>query len=222
LADFGRLPIPGMVTQTGGRSINTQVLRARIAESRSVWIAALALPLILIAPALWNGYPLLQWDTGGYLARWYEGYLVPSRSTVFALYLHYGEDSRFWINLAIQALATLWILQITLRVLGVTQLFRLVAISLFARADHGAAMACQHTADGYFCRPVGAVAIRAGSTWRERFPRSKSFLCSALPPSRRRPTAPRWACSWVCAASAGSRALSCAAGLHYRGSSTAA
>jgi hypothetical protein len=44
LADFGRLSIPGMVTQTGGRSINTQVLRARIAESRSVWIAALALP----------------------------------------------------------------------------------------------------------------------------------------------------------------------------------
>ena len=40
---------------------------------------------MLLAPALWNGYPLLQWDTGGYLARWYEGYLVPSRSTVFGL-----------------------------------------------------------------------------------------------------------------------------------------
>ena len=52
-----------------------------------------------MAPALWNGYPLLQWDTGGYLARWYEGYLVPSRSTVFGLYLHLGEDSSFWINL---------------------------------------------------------------------------------------------------------------------------
>ena len=48
---------------------------------------------MLLAPALWNGYPLLQWDTGGYLARWYEGYLVPSRSTVFGLYLHFGEDS---------------------------------------------------------------------------------------------------------------------------------
>ena len=57
---------------------------------------------MLLAPALWNGYPLLQWDTGGYLARWYEGYLVPSRSTVFGLYLHFGEDSSFWINLGIQ------------------------------------------------------------------------------------------------------------------------
>ena len=72
----------------GGRHINTQILRARVAESRSVWIAAVAIPLMLLAPALWNGYPLLQWDTGGYLARWYEGYLVPSRSTVFGLYLH--------------------------------------------------------------------------------------------------------------------------------------
>ena len=50
---------------------------------------------MLLAPALWNGYPLLQSDTGGYLARWYEGYLVPSRSTVFGLYLHFGEDSLF-------------------------------------------------------------------------------------------------------------------------------
>ena len=40
---------------------------------------------LLLAPALWNSYPLLQYDTGGYLARWYEGYLVPSRSTVFGL-----------------------------------------------------------------------------------------------------------------------------------------
>jgi hypothetical protein len=84
----------------------------------------------LLAPALWNGYPLLQWDTGGYLARWYEGYLVPSRSTVFGLYLHFGEDSAFWINLGIQALATLWILQLTLRVFGMAQPLRLLAIGL--------------------------------------------------------------------------------------------
>ena len=82
---------------------------------------ALAIPLLLVTPALWNGYPLLQWDTGGYLARWYEGYLVPSRSTVFGLYLHFGEDSHFWINLGIQALATLWILQLVLRVFGMAR-----------------------------------------------------------------------------------------------------
>ncbi|PJG56082.1 hypothetical protein CVM73_07490 [Bradyrhizobium forestalis] len=93
-------------------------------------LAAVALPLLMIAPAFWNGYPLLQWDTGGYLARWYEGYLVPSRSTVFGLYLHYGESFGFWINLAAQSLATLWLLQLTLRVLGLMQTFRFVVISL--------------------------------------------------------------------------------------------
>jgi hypothetical protein len=101
-----------------------------MADAALVWAAAIAIPVLLLAPAIWNGYPLLQWDTGGYLARWYEGYLVPSRSTVFGLYLHFGEGSRFWINLGIQALATLWILQLTLRVLGMLQPFRLIAISV--------------------------------------------------------------------------------------------
>ena len=115
----------------GESHISTQILRARTAvDTRSAWVAAVAIPLMLLAPALWNGYPLLQWDTGGYLARWYEGYLVPSRSTTFGLYLHFGEDSSFWINLGISALATLWILQLTLRVLGQPQPLRLLAISL--------------------------------------------------------------------------------------------
>ncbi|WP_404651115.1 hypothetical protein [Bradyrhizobium sp. USDA 336] len=115
-------------------TITTDQLRARAAGSFWLRLAAVALPLLLpllmIAPAVWNGYPLLQWDTGGYLARWYEGYLVPSRSTVFGLYLHYGEGFGFWINLAAQSLATLWLLQLTLRVLGLMQTFRFVAISL--------------------------------------------------------------------------------------------
>ena len=114
----------------GGIGINTQVLRARAIDPAWVWLSAVAIPLLLIAPALWNGYPLLQWDTGGYLARWYEGYLVPSRSTVFGLYLHFGEGSSFWINLGIQALATLWILQLTLRVLGMAAPWRLATISV--------------------------------------------------------------------------------------------
>ncbi|WP_423875330.1 hypothetical protein [Bradyrhizobium sp.] len=95
-----------------------------------IWGMAVLIPLMLVAPGLWNGYPLLQSDTGGYLARWYEGYLVPSRSTVFGLYLHYGEHTYFWLNLAIQALATMWILQLTLRVLGLAGPWRLFGLCL--------------------------------------------------------------------------------------------
>ena len=60
------------------------------AFSASHIAATLACFVLLLAPALWNRYPLLQYDTGGYLARWHEGYLVPSRSTVFGLFLHFG------------------------------------------------------------------------------------------------------------------------------------
>jgi hypothetical protein len=117
------------VIGNGGRSsINTQTLAARRAGSSWVWASTLGIPLMLVAPAIWNRYPLLQWDTGGYLARWYEGYLVPSRSTTFGLYLHLGEASGFWINLGIQALVTLWILQLTLRVFGITRPSRLMAV----------------------------------------------------------------------------------------------
>ena len=110
-------------------TITTDHVRAGAAGSLWLRLAAIALPLLLIAPAFWNGYPLLQWDTGGYLARWYEGYLVPSRSTVFGLYLHFGQGSWFWINLGIQALATLWILQLTLRVFGMRTPVYVAAVS---------------------------------------------------------------------------------------------
>ena len=128
--DFDVVILPCKLGKTGGRHIHTQLLRARGSDAALVWTAAIAVPLALLAPAIWNGYPLLQWDTGGYLARWYEGYLVPSRSTVFGLYLHAGEGSSFWLNLGIQALATLWILQLTLRVLGMLRPSWLIAISL--------------------------------------------------------------------------------------------
>lgn len=90
----------------------------------------IAIPLLLVSPALWNGYPLLQYDTGGYLARWYEGYLVPSRSTAYGIYLHLGEASHFWFNLGVQAFAVLWIVQSTLRVFGIARPLQIAAVIL--------------------------------------------------------------------------------------------
>src|SRR6516162_11553769 len=86
-----RRPSAQAGTSMGETNVGPRSLDARRTGALSVWIAVIVVPLFLVAPALWNGYPLLEWDTGGYLARWYEGYLVPSRSTVFGLYLHFGE-----------------------------------------------------------------------------------------------------------------------------------
>ncbi len=55
----------------GGRGI-LECLRATAPCGRLPLSLSIAL---LIAPALWNGFPLLQYDTGGYLARWYDGRL---------------------------------------------------------------------------------------------------------------------------------------------------
>jgi hypothetical protein len=82
-------------------------------------VAALAAIVTLLAPALWNGFPLLEYDTGGYLARWFEGTLVPSRSTVYGLFAVAGWPLDFWPVLVLQAAATVWVLAVVLRSYGV-------------------------------------------------------------------------------------------------------
>jgi hypothetical protein len=66
-------------------------------------------------PALWNRFPLLEYDTGGYLARWFEGYLVPSRSTTYGLLLAAGWPLDFWPIVVLQAAVTVWIIALLLR-----------------------------------------------------------------------------------------------------------
>ena len=79
---------------------------------------ALAATLLLLAPAMWNGFPFLQYDSGGYLARWFEGYLVPSRSTVYGLFAVAGWPLDFWPEVLLQAVAAVWIIWLVLRVHG--------------------------------------------------------------------------------------------------------
>lgn len=83
------------------------------------WACAAALAIgVLLVPALWNGFPLLEYDTGGYIARWYEGYLVASRSTTFGLYLTAAQTLDFWPAVLTQAILTVWVIALTLRALN--------------------------------------------------------------------------------------------------------
>jgi hypothetical protein len=91
------------------------------AQSRALAIrvaTALAAIVILLAPALWNRFPLLEYDTGGYLARWFEGYLVPSRSTVYGLFLAAGWPLDFWPVIFLQAASAVWILALVFHTHG--------------------------------------------------------------------------------------------------------
>lgn len=84
-------------------------------------VAALTAVIVLILPALWSGFPLLQYDSGGYIARWYEGYLVPSRSTTFGLFLTASERFNFWPTVAIQSILTVWVVALALRAFGLAK-----------------------------------------------------------------------------------------------------
>ncbi len=91
-------------------------------RNRAVWALAIVLSVtILVAPAIWNQFPLLQYDTGGYLARWYEGTLVPSRAVVYGLILTLGVPLSFWPVLLLQSTLTVWVVALMLRAHGLGQ-----------------------------------------------------------------------------------------------------
>lgn len=89
------------------------------AGRRIAWtISALVMLAALLAPALWNGFPILFHDTGGYLVRPFEGTLVLGRSVVYGLLLAAGRPLGFWPAIVLQAALIAWLLVLTLRAHG--------------------------------------------------------------------------------------------------------
>lgn len=81
-----------------------------------IWPGAFALMMLgLLAPALWNGFPLIFADTGGYLARPFEGTLELGRSALYGAFLASSIRLEFWPNVLAQAALTVWLLALTLR-----------------------------------------------------------------------------------------------------------
>src|SRR5262245_59684326 len=87
---------------------------------------------MLMLPALWNGFPLLQFDTGGYFVRWYEGKLEESRSTVYGLFLNLFSWPDFWPAVVVQAALTVWIVGLVLRVHGLGARARVLIVTVAA------------------------------------------------------------------------------------------
>jgi hypothetical protein len=88
-------------------------------RDRAVWTLAVCVAVfILIAPAVWNGFPLLQYDTGGYMTPWFEGKLEVNRSVPYGLLLVAGRWWDFWPVLLVQAGLTIWVMALTLRAHG--------------------------------------------------------------------------------------------------------
>src|SRR5229473_7414618 len=76
---------------------------------------AAAAVFLLLVPAFWNGFPFLFFDTGGYLARPFDGTLAAGRSVVYGLWLSAGAFGNFWPVVIIQSALTVWIVALTLK-----------------------------------------------------------------------------------------------------------
>jgi hypothetical protein len=105
----------------GGRAARVGAA-ATISNSQRIilaWTLSSALMLLaLSAPALWNGFPLIFPDTGGYLERPFEGTLDLGRSALYGLFLYAGIPFALWPVVIAQAALTVWLIVLSLRAHG--------------------------------------------------------------------------------------------------------
>jgi hypothetical protein len=80
--------------------------------------ASTAMVMLLTAPALWNGFPLIFPDTGGYVTRLIEGTLGMGRSALYGVFLYAGVPLSFWPNAMLQSALTVWLIVLTMRTHG--------------------------------------------------------------------------------------------------------
>ncbi|HUO02731.1 MAG TPA: hypothetical protein VMU31_08135 [Rhizomicrobium sp.] len=74
------------------------------------------LSVLFLAIALWNRFPLVFYDTGGYLAEGLEGAFLPERSPVYSLFLYLtGSGVSLWPVVFLQAAMTAYLVTLTAR-----------------------------------------------------------------------------------------------------------
>ncbi|NVO16506.1 MAG: hypothetical protein HXX10_20965 [Rhodoplanes sp.] len=86
---------------------------------RLAWLAAWAVVTgLMLWPALWNGFPLIYADTGGYLMRPVTGTLSIGRSALYGSFLLAGMPLDFWPVVIVQAGITAWLIVTVMRLIA--------------------------------------------------------------------------------------------------------
>ncbi len=89
------------------------------ATSARPWlVAALAMTGLMLVPAIWNGFPIIFPDTGGYFTAPIMGEMANGRSALYGLFLNLGIPLAFWPCVVAQAALMTWLFAVTLRVNG--------------------------------------------------------------------------------------------------------
>ena len=99
-------------------SLASPLIRPSRLAQLPAWSAALLVSLgLLLAPALWNGFPIIFHDTGGYIARVLEGNLGPGRSYFYGAFLYATSCGWQWFHgpVIVQSLLVLRLVHLLLR-----------------------------------------------------------------------------------------------------------
>lgn len=94
-----------------GGAIPWASLRDAVLSALVVAVAA----VVLAAPALWNGYPLLYWDSADYMTMPFTGEVPAFRTVSYTIISVFGALSgTLWTPVALQCLLVAWLLHETL------------------------------------------------------------------------------------------------------------
>jgi hypothetical protein len=103
----------------GGLAGEGTLNAARGRSGASTWaLAGVAMVLTLLAPAIWNGFPLIFPDTGGYFTATLTASPQQGRSALYGLFLTAGIPLYFWPCVIVQSAMMAWLIAVTLRVNG--------------------------------------------------------------------------------------------------------
>ncbi|HEY2033770.1 MAG TPA: hypothetical protein VGH02_08800 [Rhizomicrobium sp.] len=93
-----------------------RALRLPIADPLMEAFAIVLLVPLFLSVAIWNGFPIIYYDTGAYILQGLGRHFVVERSPVYSLFLSYGGGSRsLWLIAIIQAVLTAFVIVETAR-----------------------------------------------------------------------------------------------------------
>jgi hypothetical protein len=98
--------------------------------SPAIIAAFLLSVLILLAPAIWNGFPILFYDSGDYFVRIIDGALNNGRSIVYGAFLYGLRNPNLWPVAILQCTVTAWTIYLVLRTHGLKGRFAALPLAL--------------------------------------------------------------------------------------------
>lgn len=135
---------------------------------------------ILLAPAIWNRFPIMYDDVGGYLDRWPTGTLGNGRSIPYGLLLWVTRDAWFIPAILLQAGVTVWIVGRSLKIFGLGRSPWAIVPACAALAGFsGAAFFCSQVLPDAWAAPA-VLALHLLAWHPDRFTRAERTAAAAV------------------------------------------